>query len=187
VKELSFFILVFISIPIYSQAWTLTVDKTKDYPYDYRFSDLPVSEGLIEFKKGTGLSRIEVSDLMGDTSSIEAFMTINRLGRDSLVYNAEISAITYILLDTGFYHIKLMSKVLWSYETDIQIRDDEYVFLTARLANLLFHEVGYYHILSKIQLSDTEIQQIMDCVKETFKDPLKNCNDKKRYIVLGEI
>jgi len=176
-----------IYIQSFSQSWTLKVDKSQKYSHDYRFSAMPANEHALEYKAGDSASKITVSNLEGDTTYLVSEITISRIGLDSsIIFKGSILGTKNIKLDAGKYCIRIHSTNFGYFNTDVEIKQNEFFDLKIKLVEQLIF-MGWYHLRSKKELSEEEIIKVINCVRERSTNPSKICDKKSKYYLTMEI
>jgi hypothetical protein len=175
-------------LPAMSQNWTLKVDKSKEYCYDYRFriDDTDTNSYSLIHDSGSQFSTFFISDNFGD-SILLAMVSIKNLTDNTVdTLPIDFSSTKRIWLSPGKYELKVYNMYFDQFKASFEIKENEHVKAKINLGeNSVL--ISPYHIHSKIKLADSEIYKIIDCVKLRRKDPTKICHDKSKYHVTMEI
>jgi hypothetical protein len=98
---------------------------------------------------------------------------------------SEINGKTGLQLENGKYRIEVRAMNYDNFNLNIEIENGEQVELTIKLG--LAPELGVYQIDSKKELTETEILEIIECVRVNRDDFHKICSDLKKYRIMMHI
>ena len=188
-KQTILILSVLYSIQCFGQKWHLNnVDKSKDYPYEYWFQfenlDDTCSYKLTK-KSGFEKSHIELYNNQGDIVTF-ANIIIHNIGTDSIIsLISEYNGQSNILLKKGKYRIEIYAMNYDKFNLEFEVKNEQYIELQIYLG--LAPELTVYQIDSKSELTESEIYEIMKCVKINKNQFNENCSDIKKYSVMIHI
>ena len=164
------------------------VDKTEEYSYEYWFQfenlDDTCSFQLTE-KIGKQPSTFEIFDNQND-AIVFANIRLENIETDSIInLHSDFNGKIEILLEKGNYKIEISAINYDNFELEIEVESEEFLEFIINLG--LAPELEVYQIDSKVELEESEIIQIIDCVKMNRREFYENCSDKKRYRIIMQI
>jgi hypothetical protein len=175
------FLLLFCNV--YGQKWHLNrIDKSTKFKYEYWFQFDNIDDtSSYNFEKSAGhlKSTIQLTDHKGNTV-LFATIRIKGLGNNDL-FNiiSDFDGLGIVKLRHGKYRIEISAVNYDKFSFDFTISEGEYFDLNIKLG--LAPELTVYQINSKNELSEREIQAIINCVRVNRQDFYKICLDKGRY------
>jgi len=166
----------------------VNIDESKEFGYEYWFQFEDTQDSCTYFitkQDGGQTSVIEIYDKNGDTLSF-AIIQIEDIESKKVFDNiADIHGKIKIQLNQGKYRVRVSAMGYSSCETDLELAEDQSVVLKIILA--FPPDLEVYQINSKVELDESEIRKIMDCVEKSRGKFHEDCSDKERYLVMMHI
>lgn len=164
------------------------IDQSAKFKYEYWFQFENINDtSSYNFKKGLGQlkSTIQLTDNNGDTV-LFATIRIKGLDNDTLLnIKSDLDGLGTVKLRPGKYRIEISAMGYDKFSFDFTISEGEYFDSKIKLG--LAPELTVYQINSKDELTEQEIQAIINCVKTNRQDYYKICSDKDRYNIMMHI
>ena len=88
---------------------------------------------------------------------------------------------TQIILENGKYRIKANAFDYEGHEVDFEVKNGKQVELNIKLG--LRPELTVYQIDSKKKLNETELAEIIECVKINRPEYHNTCSNNKKYLI----
>lgn len=181
------FLLLFCNV--YGQKWHLVgIDKSAKFKYEYWFQFDNIDDtSSYNFEKSVGhlKSTIHLTD---NKSDIVLFATIRikDIDHDTLLnIISDLDGLGTVKLRPGKYRLEILAVNYDKFSFDFTISEGEYFDLNIKLG--LAPELTVYQINSNNELTEKEIETIINCVKENRQDYNKICSDKDRYKIMTHI
>ncbi len=188
-RQTTTILLLLLFCNVYGQKWHLNrIDKSAKFKFEYWFQFDNIDDtSSYNFKKNVGhlKSTIQLKDNKGDTV-IFATIRIKGLDNDTLLnIISDLDGLGIVKLRPGKYRIEISAMNYDKLSFDFIISEGEYFDLNIKLG--LAPELTVYQINSKNELTEQEIQAIINCVKVNRQDFYKICSDKDRYQIVMHI
>ena len=176
-------------VQCFGQKWDLNnVDKNEEYPYEYwlQFENL---EDTCSYQQTTNLesqnSVIKLLDNKGDTIMFANIKVINLENDTETNLTSDYKGYSELFLENGKYRIEIRAMNYDNFNLEFEIENSEQVELTIKLG--LAPELEVYQIDSKKELTETDILEIIECVRVNRDDFNKICSDLKKYRIMIHI
>tara|TARA_R110002072_G_scaffold123375_2_gene258643 strand:+ start:2121 stop:2690 length:570 start_codon:yes stop_codon:yes gene_type:complete len=171
------------------QKWHLNnVDKSEKYPFEYwlQFENLEdtCSYELNENPESQN-SIFRLFDNHGDTIIFAYFKLINLESESDTMAISELNGETELELKNGKYRIEIRAVKYDNFNLDFEIKNSRQVELKIKLG--LAPELEIYQIDSKKELTESDILEIIECVRVNRNDFHKSCSDLKKYLIMMQI
>ena len=98
---------------------------------------------------------------------------------------SEFNGETELQLENGKYRIEVEALKYDNFNLDFEIENSQQVELKIKLG--LAPELEVYEIDSKKELTETEILEIIECVRVNRNDFHKNCSDLRKHRIMMHI
>lgn len=188
-KQTILILLILFSVQCFGQKWHLNnVDENKEYPYEYWFQfenkDDTCSHQLTT-KANRGNSTIRLIDNQGDAVVFANIKVINIASESETNLNSDFNGDTELRLENGKNRIEVRALNYDTFNLEVEIGNDQQIDLNIKLG--LAPELEVYQIDSKTELKETEILEIIECVRKNRDDFCKICSDLKKYRIMMHI
>ena len=188
-KQTIFIISILFSIQCLGQKWHLNnVDKSEKYPFEYwfQFENLEdtCSYELTENLESQN-SVFKLTDTQGDTVIFANIKVINLESESETNVISEFNGETELQFENGKYRIEVEALKYDNFNLDFEIENSQQVELKIKLG--LAPELEVYEIDSKKELTETEILEIIECVRVNRNDFHKNCSDLRKHRIMMHI
>lgn len=172
----------------YGQTWHLNQIKSDEkYKYEYWFHfDNSDDSCSYDFKKfrGDKKSKIRLNDNYGQPV-MSARIRLKDTDRDTFINVLDINGLSQIQLGPGKYAIDIAAAGYDRFSLNFSILEKEFIRLSVKLG--MTQELATYQINSKVELDESEIVSIINCVKRNRQNFYRICSDRDRYYVLMHI
>ncbi|SFT43403.1 Carboxypeptidase regulatory-like domain-containing protein [Lishizhenia tianjinensis] len=188
--KLTFLILsILFTVQCFGQKWHLNkVDKNEDYPYEYWFQ-FENKEDTSSYQLTTKLNRenstIRLIDNQGDTVIFANIKVINLAIESETNLTSDFNGNTQLRLENGKYRIEVKASNYAPFNLEFEIGNGQQIDLNIILG--LAPELEVYQIDSKTELEETEILEIIKCVRINRDDFHKICSNLKKYRIMMHI
>lgn len=188
-KQTILILSILFSVQCFGQKWHLNnVDKSEEYAYEYWFQYENIEDTCsyqITKNPESKNSIIKLFDNLDDTVIFANIKLINLDNESETNLTSDFNGNTKIHLEDGKFKVEVMAMNYDNFSLEFEIRDGQQVELIIKLG--LAPELEVYQIDSKKELSETDILEIIECVKVNRDDFLKICSDLKKYRIMMHI
>ena len=181
-------IIFFTAVQCYGQNLYLNnIDTTREYPFEYLYhfknSDDTSSYQLIK-KYDEGPSFFTLCDNAGDTLCFMSIVIKNIKTDSVLNITTDFDGQGTFQFSEGEYEIYTCS-LFDTFRITVNISHNEQIDLQIRLGRS--HEVTIYKVHSRNELSEFEIKEIMNCVKQNRPNYWVDCDEQDKYYIMMQI
>jgi len=186
-KQTILILSILISVQCFGQKWHLNnVDEKEEYPYEYWFQ-YENKEDTCSYQKSTNpesqISVFRLLDNQGDTIMFSNIKVINLENKTETNLTSDYNGNSELILENGKYRIEIRAM---NYDNfNLEFENEQQVELNINLG--LAPELTVYQIDSRKELTETEILEIIECVRVNRNDFYKNCSDLKKYRIMMHI
>lgn len=188
-KKTVLIISILLSVQSFAQKWHLNnVDEHEKYPYEYWFQFENTEDTCsyqLEKKSDKVNSTIRLVDNQGDTVVFANVKVINIANESETNLTSDINGNTELRLENGKYRIEVRALNYDTFNLEFEIENGQQIELNINLG--LAPELEIYQIDSKTELNETEILQIIECVRINRNEYHKTCTDLKKYQIMMHI
>lgn len=188
-KLLLLTIFILFSFQSFSQEWNLNaVNKSGKYKYEYWFqfqNENDTSSYKLNIKEGNENSTFEFLDNQGNPLDHLSILITSSENEVSTRWFADENGKINTLLENGKYSVRARALAYDDFKLEFEIGNDQFVEINVNVG--LGRELTVYQINSKDKLNESEISEIMDCVKNNRVEFFKSCSNKKRYLISMQI
>lgn len=188
-KQTILILSILISVQCFGQKWHLNnTNEKEEYPYEYwfQFENL---EDTCSYQQTTNLesqnSVFKLLDNQGDTVILANIKVINLEKETETNLTSDYKGSSELRLENGKYRIEVRTINYDNFNLEFEIENEQQVELNIKLG--LAPELTVYQIDSKKELTETEILEIIECVRVNRNDFHKNCSDLKKYRIMMHI
>jgi len=164
------------------------VDKNEEFAYEYWFQFENIEDTCSYTQTKNLESRNSVFKLLnnqGDTVMFANIKVINLESQAETNLISEFNGETELQLENGKYRIEVRAINYDNFNLDFEIENGKQVELKIILG--LAPELEVYQIDSKKELTETEILEIIECVRVNRSDFHKSCSDLNKYRIMMHI
>jgi len=164
------------------------VDQNEEYPFEYwfQFENL---EDTCSYKLTENLKSLnsvfKLTDNNGDPVILTNIKVINLESESETYLISDFEGMTELQLENGKYRIEVTTLLFDKFSTDFKIKNNQQVELKIKLGRAPGLEV--YQLDSKKELLETEILEIIECVRANINDFSKSCSNLKKYRIMMHI
>ena len=187
--KLIFFLIITSSVYVYGQTWHLeNIDTSQKYSYQYWIHiDSANTKNEYDLKLNTGdqNSTIFISDFRGDTLLFHNLRIIKLTDDFDTIINSNSHIVKDLKLSKGTYRVEIYSVDYDDFKVEFDLEDDQYFTLNVSL-NLVSY-MKEYQIESISELQESEIMQIIDCVRNNPHEYFFVCPKEDSYYITVQI
>lgn len=188
-KHTIFILSILISIQCFGQKWHLNnVNENEKFPYEYWFQFENIEDTCSYIQTKNLESENSVFKLLDNQGDIVKFANIKVINLDNdreTNLTSDYKGYSELLLENGKFRIEIRAINYDNFNLEFEIENTEQVELTIKLG--LAPELEVYQIDSKKELTETEILEIIECVRINRDDFHKICSDFKKYRIMIHI
>ena len=188
-KQTILILSILFSVQCFGQKWHLNnVDKNKEYPYEYWFQFKNVEDTCshqLKKKSESKMSSIRIFDNQDVTVNFANIQVINIENDSETNLIPKFNGNTELRLENGKYRIEVRAMNYDNFNLEFGIENDKQIELNIKLG--LAPELEVYQIDSRTELRETEILELIECVRINRDDYYKICSDLKKYRIMMHI
>lgn len=184
-KQALFLLPLLISIPSLAQSWHLNnVNQEEEYPFEYWFqfenADDTSSFELKENPQSQNTA-VTIRSVRGDSVEFASIRLININDDSECQGITDFYGASVFHLTDGKYSIDVDAMGYDDFSFNFEIKHGRQVELDIILG--LAAELEVYQINSKARLEESEIVEIMECVRINRQDFHQKCSELMKYLI----